>query len=233
MIVLSHFQAEEILKEKGISPSVDISPDLGLSIAEVALDDEVTFPNGESLCWDVITEIAANENNCYAIENGRAVKIQSFSEAFNRVYTLYPTESAPTMLVSGIPMHRIKGTDPCRDTQEKIKAFGKIGGAILDTTTGLGYTAILVAAQAENVTTVELDPTAQEIARDAPEYERARKLYLTRHPQAEMLFGFGDFALFELRILGARFVAGFGAAFDVRPDEIDEALEGLIPQSPL
>ena len=31
------------------------------------------------------------------------------------------------MLISGIPMHRIKGTDPWRDTQSKIKAFGRVG----------------------------------------------------------------------------------------------------------
>ncbi len=65
---------------------------------------------------------------------------------------------------------------------------------------------------------------AHEIERESAEHERAREIYLRQHPQGEMLFGFGDFALFELRIESARFVAGFGAAMDVSPDELVEAL---------
>jgi len=65
-------------------------------------------------------------------------------------------------------MHRIKGTNPWRDTQSKMNALGRVGGRILDTATGLGYTAILASESAERVTTIELDPTAQEIARQNP-----------------------------------------------------------------
>ena len=167
MIVLSHFQASQILKSRG-KLSIEISPDLGFSQVTVELADEIKFPSGESLSWEVIIEIAKNENNCFVVENGEAVRVQAFSETFGRVYTLYPTESAPTMLISGIPMHRIKDTDPWRDTQGKIRSFGRVGGSVLDTATGLGYTAILAAESAEQVTTVELDPVVQEITRKNP-----------------------------------------------------------------
>jgi predicted methyltransferase len=183
MIVLSHFQASQLLINRD-KPSVEISPDLGLSRVIVELINGVIFPNGEILSWDVVSEIAENENNCFLIENGEARRVQSFSETFGRVYTLYPTKSAPTMLVSGIPMHRIKDTDPWQDTQSKIKAFGRVGGQVLDTATGLGYTAILSAEHAEKVTTVELDPVAQEIARLNP---WSQKLF--DNPKIRQMFG--------------------------------------------
>jgi len=71
---------------------------------------------------------------------------------------------------------------------------------------------------------------AQPIEKGTATYDEAKRIYLRRHPGAEMLFGFGDFALFELVITGARFVAGFGAAFDVTADEVHEAVTDLIPQ---
>jgi hypothetical protein len=65
-------------------------------------------------------------------------------------------------------MHRIVGTDPYQDTLKKIKAAGPLLGHVLDTATGLGYTAIEAARTATLVTTVELDPAGLEIARDNP-----------------------------------------------------------------
>jgi hypothetical protein len=79
-----------------------------------------------------------------------------------------PTPKAPTLLISGIPMHRIKKTNPVEDTRQKLKALGKAYGLILDTTTGLGYTAIEAAKKAEHVITMELDPAVLSIARKNP-----------------------------------------------------------------
>ena len=72
------------------------------------------------------------------IEKSIPRKIQFFSEQTNQLYSLMPTERAPTMLISGIPMHRIKNTDPHADTLEKIKTIAPITGHVLDTATGLG-----------------------------------------------------------------------------------------------
>jgi predicted methyltransferase len=79
-----------------------------------------------------------------------------------------PTERAPTMLVAGFPMHRIKGIDPYEDTLRKIKTVAPVTGFTLDTTTGLGYTAIEAAKTASRVITIELDPTALEVCRRNP-----------------------------------------------------------------
>ncbi len=168
MIVLSRYQADVLLKAHGKTASVRVSPDLELTHVEVFLEDRVMFPGNQSISWELVAEIAGMENKCFRIEEGEATAIQEYSQAFGRVYTLYPTPAAPTMLVSGIPMHRIKGTTPWEDTTQKIRAFGRVGGQVLDTATGLGYTAIQAAEHAERVVTVELDPAAQSIANQNP-----------------------------------------------------------------
>jgi hypothetical protein len=91
-----------------------------------------------------------------------------YSETTGWYRSLIATGGAPTTLVGGFTMHRIKGTDPMDDTREKIKAIQPITGRVLDTATGLGYTAIEAARTADSVVTVELDPTAIEIARYNP-----------------------------------------------------------------
>jgi predicted methyltransferase len=126
------------------------------------------LPNEEWLSWDSLVEIGESETGCYLVEGHRANKIQQFSEFLGRAYSLMPTEGAPTLLVSGIPMHRVKGTDPHRDTLTKIRAIAPVVGQVLDTCTGLGYTAIEAAKTAEQVVTIELDPTVLEVARLNP-----------------------------------------------------------------
>ncbi len=169
-IILSYVQAESLLKAKqqGIV-SIQISPDLGLSTVIVTLTFEcVVFPNGERLDWQSIEKISKSEVNCYILENDAARPIQVFSEYTNRVCSLMPTKGAPSMLIAGFVMHRIKDIDPMQDTLRKIAAISPVVGRVLDTATGLGYTAIEAARTADEVVTIELDPGAQEIARLNP-----------------------------------------------------------------
>lgn len=170
MIVLSHFQARQILEAREHSQSTaKVSLDLNLTQSEVRFQqDVVLFPAGEHLDWKSLEEIRGNEVSCYFVEGHTAKVIKGFSEFSGRVYGLMPTASAPTMLVSGIPMHRIKDTNPYQDTLQKIKAIAPLKGDVLDTTTGLGYTAIEAAKTARSVVTIEIDPAAQEIAHQNP-----------------------------------------------------------------
>lgn len=146
-----------------------VSPDLNVSQVDVELGEAAAiFPGGTAVAWPDLEEIAGDENGCYTCADGEIAKIQIFSEETQRVYTLYPTSGAPTMLISGIPMHRIKDTDPHQDTLAKIRAVGPLAGRVLDTCTGLGYTALEAAAKGAQVTTVELDPAVHEIIRRNP-----------------------------------------------------------------
>ena len=170
-IVLSHIQTQLLLRAREADQHrAEVSPDLGLTTVEALIETAgVRFPKGPSLRWDAIEKINTSENNCFVIEeDGAPRKIQLFSEFTNLLYSLMPTPAAPTMLVSGIPMHRVKGTNPHRDTLEKIKTVKPVVGRVLDTATGLGYTAIEAARTADHVVTIELDPTALEIARLNP-----------------------------------------------------------------
>ncbi len=60
---------------------------------------------------------------------------------------------------------------------------------------------------------MNLQGQAAPLSFDAPSYGEIKKRYLSQFPQAEMMFGFGDFALWELRLEDAHFVLGFGQAF--------------------
>jgi predicted methyltransferase len=169
-IVLSNVQAEHLLQAREAGEvQVAVSPDLGLSTVEVGVEVEgVRFADGQILAWEDLKKISASMRSCFVVKGGSCQKVQVFSEATNRLYSLMPTHGAPTMLVSGIPMHRIKGIDPHQDTLRKIKTIAPIRGRVLDTATGLGYSAIQAAKTADQVITVELDPAALEIARLNP-----------------------------------------------------------------
>lgn len=169
-LVLSYVQTRLLLEaQQAGQRRAQVSPDLGLTTVEVDLTPEgVVFPDGQRLSWEAIEEISVAPNNCFIVKAGQPRKIMTFSQATNRLYSLMPTERAPTLLISGIPMHRIKDTNPYRDTVEKIKAIRPVVGQVLDTATGLGYTAIEAAKTADQVITVEVDPAVLEIARQNP-----------------------------------------------------------------
>ncbi len=170
MIVLSHFQIAPLLRARASGQSsILISPDLGLTQVEATIEaGDAVFPSGERLLWESADKILNSPNNCFALESDGIRSIQAFSEHTSRAHSLMPTAGAPTLLIAGFPMHRIKGTDPHRDTLSKIKAIAPVVGHALDTTTGLGYTAIEASKTADHVTTIELDPTTLEIARQNP-----------------------------------------------------------------
>ncbi len=48
---------------------------------------------------------------------------------------------------------------------------------------------------------------------DAPDYAKVKERYLARFPQSAMMFGFADFALWELRLEDVHLVLGFGKAY--------------------
>jgi predicted methyltransferase len=167
MIVLSRYTVAEILTVK--NSNAQSSMDLGITECSVEVTDgDAKFPDGTIVENTTLQKIAKSERGCFEIIDGNAVAIQQFSETTGYLRSLAATKNAPTMLVSGIPMHRIKNTDPIEDTKNKIEALGQIHGKVLDTATGLGYTAILAAKKAEKVITVEIDPVAIEIAKRNP-----------------------------------------------------------------
>lgn len=76
----------------------------------------------------------------------------------------------PTVEISGIKMHITRNGDPEQDTQNKIKQFRHLEGKILDTCTGLGYTAIAAAKfpEVNQVYTCEVDINMIRLCRENP-----------------------------------------------------------------
>src|SRR5438876_690916 len=136
-IILSHCQAQPLLQaRKAGETQVRTSIDLNLTETLADLTYEgLALPDGRLILWQAIEKAAANETGCFLIEGRSVEKIQTFSEDNDRVITLYPTPGAPTILISGISMHRIKAGNPYQDTLTKIRAIGPISGRVLDTAT--------------------------------------------------------------------------------------------------
>jgi len=170
MIVLSRLPATQLLAaRKANAPNCTISLDLNLTTTTVQLDEAgVRLPSELQITWQEVAQITEKENSCFEVTADGIDEIRAFSETTSRYCSLYATQSAPTLVIAGFPMHRIKESDPHRDTLEKIKTIAPITGVVLDTTLGLGYTAIEAAKTAEKVITLELDPAVIEICRRNP-----------------------------------------------------------------
>lgn len=170
VLTLSHYEvAPLLLARRAGDTSATSSGDLARNTCRVALDaDGATFENGTRLTWADAEAIAVAPNKCFAVTATGRRELRVFSETTGWVRSLYPTGTAPTTLVGGFTMHRIVGIDPREDTLRKAGGPGPFPGPVLDTATGLGYTAIHAARSAAEVVTVELDPAALELARDNP-----------------------------------------------------------------
>jgi predicted methyltransferase len=170
VLTLSHFEIAPLLaaRRSGATAATS-SADLGRTRSDVALAaDGATFANGAALSWSLAERIAGDPNKCFVVQGGEARELRVFSATTGWVRSLLPTGTAPTTLVGGFTMHRIVGIDPREDTVRKAGGNGPFAGPVLDTATGLGYTAIHAASRAPSVVTVELDPAALELARDNP-----------------------------------------------------------------
>lgn len=171
MIILSYFQAHTVIQAiKSGNSQVETSLDLNLTKITVQINGQnVLLPDGQRLTLKQLQKIAKKSQQCFLVENDEIKPINIFSETTGWMRTLYPTTGAPTTKVAGILMHRIRDVDPWEDTKIKVAALGKVRGAkILDTATGLGYTAIQAAGKSGEVVTVEIDPAALELAKFNP-----------------------------------------------------------------
>ena len=167
-IILSHYQIAPLM-EKNAPPVLPLSTDLGLTTVEVHRSASGwSLPDGQLLSVSQMELILGDQNSCFQLRDGELEKVEAFSPHTDRYYSLMPTANAPTLLISGIPMHRIKDTTPLEDTRQKLRALGKPHGLVLDTATGLGYTAIQAAQTARLVITIEFDPAVHDICRRNP-----------------------------------------------------------------
>jgi len=168
--VFSHFQAKALYDAKQAGRSVVVtSMDLGVHAIEAQIHQEqVSFPDGTLLTWDDIVRIMSDTEACFYLCDSSLHPIRLYSEQSGRSYSLMPCADAPALIIAGFPMHRIKNITPLKAAAAMVDAIQPLRGAVLDTATGLGYTAIAAAATATGVVTVELDPASLQIAQLNP-----------------------------------------------------------------
>jgi hypothetical protein len=187
MVVLSHYQGQALLHARQTAQAtVRVSLDLNRTQGEVILEpNRYLLPDGQRLTEEQVMEIADRETACYVVANDSLERVFFFSETTKRQCSLLATEQgAPTMLLAGFPMHRIKTIDPWEDTRRKIATIAPVIDRVLDTATGLGYTAIASAESAMEVITIELDPTVLEVCKRNPWSEP-----LFTHPRIRQKIG--------------------------------------------
>jgi predicted methyltransferase len=184
--VLSRFQATGLLQAREAGrQAAETSLDLGLSRHEVQLDAAGVHGDGRLLLdWRQLQVIAASENGCFRVQDNACEEMRGFSETTRRAYRLFPTAEAPGLMIAGFTMHRCKGISPRQGALDMVRAAAPVRGRVLDTATGLGYTAIAAARGAAEVVTIELDPGAEEMARANPWSQE-----LFHHPAIRRIHG--------------------------------------------
>lgn len=85
----------------------------------------------------------------------------------------------------------------------------------------------VVGEQVQALPRVTLTGIATVLTPDSDAWADARTAYLTRFPDVEPLTQFGDFMFVAIHLLGARQVAGFGAARSLDADEVTAILRPL------
>lgn len=151
----------------------EISLDLGISRCVVHFIAPDKFIINERLILLPENLFFEDESrSIFICENNSWKKWHIFDEQTNKFYKMIYVAPAkpPTIEISGIKMHITQNSDPAQDTSCKIKSFKYLRGLVLDTCTGLGYTAI---ASAQNsavlmVYTCENDINVHRLSRQNP-----------------------------------------------------------------
>jgi predicted methyltransferase len=165
-VLIDSFEAERILiayeQRKG---SVKVYLDLGFRDEDVTIrKDKIVIG---SLEYDIkVIERLAKKPAVFLLEE--IPRIIAFYD--EKYYKLEPIENtAPTLEIDGIRMHRTKHMTPLEDARRKVETVGVSSDEeILDICTGLGYTAITSYRKDSRVTTIEKDPNVIEIAKYNP-----------------------------------------------------------------
>ncbi|EKD68601.1 MAG: hypothetical protein ACD_47C00526G0002 [uncultured bacterium] len=177
---------EKIMREtrklqSGGSADIVLSLDLNKSAQKmkVTVDDgryilnnrhKISFGKEEAADEIVINEklvalLESTPEKVYAIDflTMEAVPLHFASEYGN--VKLAATHDAPTMEIDGVKMHRSEGISPWDDSKCKARDIIKRGMSVLDTCTGLGYTAVIAAQLgARSVVSFERNPAVLKMA---------------------------------------------------------------------
>lgn len=162
--VLTSCIAKKLLSAKG---EVYVTLDLGLSESRVLVKNTfIELLNDLKVEISKLSKVAEDEDSIYVVsQEGDVIKAAMFDG--RSYYKLKPVshDTAPTLEIDGIHMHRIVDVTPWRDSELKVQAAKvKKNMKVLDICTGLGYTAIISSMRGAEVLTIEKNPSVLEMA---------------------------------------------------------------------
>ncbi|MEM0505854.1 MAG: methyltransferase [Thermosphaera sp.] len=153
---------------KAFENCLETTLDLGVSRHKVCVSNgKITIDNVE-LDLDLVQP--SEKDRVVLYEKGKIYEITTASaNGYYKLKAVGP-DLPPTIEINGIHMHRIIDLNPWEDAVLKIHAARvKKGDIVLDTCTGLGYTAIASLRKgASKVLTSEIDPNVLWIAERNP-----------------------------------------------------------------
>lgn len=133
--------------------------------------EQVNFRGGKIVIGEIVYEPEvlrklAKNPAIFLVEDPPRI-IAFFDKCY---YKLEPIENtAPTLEIDGIRMHRTKHMTPLEDARHKVKLVDVAEGEdVLDICTGLGYTAIEAYRKRARVITIEKDSNVIDIAKYNP-----------------------------------------------------------------
>ncbi len=147
---------------------VIVSLDLNRTRAVVHITPtDVRLPDGTSMEVKKLQALLRGGLRVYVVNDGIPSPVER--RGANYYYKLMATESAPTLEISGVKMHRTEGCCPYAQAEAIVRAVVRAGDKVLDSCGGLGYTAIWAARLgAERVVSIEHDLDVLEVARLNP-----------------------------------------------------------------
>jgi len=167
-LYLTAFAARAILKARRHRQSrATVSLDLNRTRSVVRLAGrKVVLPDGTELRVKEIQSLARRTSRVFLVDQGELKPVERRGQYY---YKLMATDTAPTLEISGIKMHRTQGCCPYAQAESIVRTVVGPGDRVLDTCGGLGYTALWAARLgAERVVSVEHDMDVLEIARLNP-----------------------------------------------------------------
>ncbi len=137
--------------------TISLSLDLNLSEKIWKIEaDRLVLNDNTSIDIKTLESISSVKNKIFIFQNNDLKPIEVRKDGYCK---LVPTNSAPTLEINGIKMHRSKDIDPLTDAKLKTQLVVKRDDHVLDTCGGLGYSAIFaLKAGAKKVTSTEKSP---------------------------------------------------------------------------
>ncbi len=163
-LITSH-TAKHLLEAK--DHKIKVSLDLGITLSDVIIDNNyVYFPNAQIISKDELKKIINKPTEIYAIIDNELKKVAMFNgTTYLKLRNVLPN-TAPTLEINGIHMHRIKDITPWEDSKSKVLSLLPLKDKkVLDICTGLGYTAIhALNFNASKIVTIEKNLSVLKIA---------------------------------------------------------------------